>query len=288
MGRLFQPLFAMAVGLLIVVAGRAAGAAVAESAPPAVSPADQGHLVYLPLVSKAPNACVPIPGVSYLALSVVDRYDPAKPPPENNPDYRLTLLGYNPVDQHKGLVIYNPPGSEVPPQFTTLLEGSWTPVILNTYQANGWDWDHHQPIPTPWTWPPVSVIGVPATPTAIIRVPDSGYTIGHECGNGGCDALVIYASRQEITLKYTRDDRVSYPPPGNAGYTVHIAGLCVEPSLLTLYQQKHTEGRFYLPAVRGGQPIGRAWGHEIVVAIRDNGPFLDPRDCHAFWQGRCP
>ncbi len=92
----------------------------------------------------------------------------------------------------------------------------------------------------------------------------------------------FYASSQEITLRYTREDDV-FP-----GYTVHIVGICVEPSLQALYQQKNAEGRSHLPAVRGGQPIGRAWGSEVVVAIRDNGPFLDPRCCESFWKGYCP
>ncbi len=270
---------------LIVVTKMAWGSAMAEGSPPPVAPAQMDHFVYLPLVSKAPNACEPIPGVSYLALSIMpgQGYDPNKPPPENNPDYRLLLLGYNPVDKQKGLVNFGPSNDpNTPPQFTAIFEGQPTPPILNTYQANGWDWENGQPVPTPWTNPEVSVIGLQTSPKAIVRVPDSSYMIGTECGDGGCDALVLYASQQEITLRYAREDDV-YP-----GYTVHITGICVEPSLLALYQQKNAEGRAYLPAVRGGQPIGRAWGSEIAVAIRDNGPFLDPRDCDSFWKGYCP
>ena len=40
-------------------------------------------------------------------------------------------------------------------------------------------------------------------PGEIIHLPDSGYDIG-----GGYDALVLYASEERITLKYTRDDNV--------------------------------------------------------------------------------
>ncbi len=273
----------MAAIFLLVVAGVVWGPAMAEDPFPPVASAQIDYFVYLPLVHKAPDACEPIPGVSYLALSVTEGYEPGKPPPENNPDYRLTLLGYNPVDKPKRLVYFGPsndPGT--PPQFTTIFEGQPTPPVLNTYQANGWDWENHRPIPTPWTDPEVSVIGLQTMPKAIVRVPDSGYIIGTECGDGGCDALVLYASRQEITLRYAREDDV-FP-----GYTVSITGICVEPSLLALYQQTNAEGRAYLPAVRGGQPLGRAWGSEIAVAIRDNGPFLDPRNCDSFWKGYCP
>jgi len=283
-------LYLMVVLFLLIAIGRAAGPAVAEGYRPSVASQDNmDHFVYLPLVHRAPNACEAIPGVSYLSLSVVDRYDPQKPPPENNPDYRLTLLGYYPVDKYKGIIDLGPSNDpEIPPQFTTLFEGQPTPPILNTYQANGWDWDHHQPIPTPWDNPEVSVIGLQTSPRTIVRVPDGSRRIGDECGDGGCDALVIYASQQEIALKYTRDDRIFYLPPGNAGYTVYITGICVEPTLLTLYQQLDAAGRSDLPAVRGGQPIGRAWGGEIAVAIRDNGAFLDPRGCDGFWKGWCP
>lgn len=284
MSRTVWPLILVAVIVSLATVGEALGPAMAENpSPPAVSPAGMDHFVYLPLVQKAPNACEAIPGVSYLALLVAQGYDPQKPPPEANPDYRLLLLGYNPVDREKYLVNYGPsndPG--VPPQLKTLFENPWTLRILNTYQANGWDWENHRPVPTPWTDPPVSVIGIQTTPKAVVRVPDSGYVIGRDCGDGGCDAMVIYASTQEISLKYTREDRVS------TGYTVHIAGICVEPSLLALYHQKHAAGRLELPAVRGGQPIGRAWGSEIVVAIRDMGPFLDPRCCDSFWKNWCP
>lgn len=278
-------------GLLAVAAGWALGEpSVADSpTPSAVCPADMNHFVYLPLVFKAPNACEPIPGVNYnVTLNVIKRYeeyyDPVKYPPDRNPDYRLSLLTYYPVNQHKGLVNYgssNDPNT--PPQFTTLFEGQPTPTILNTYQACGWHWDIGKPdCPAPWTWPPVSVIGLQTSPKAVVRVPDSSYVPGWDCGDGGCDALVLYASQWEITLRYAREDNIT------PGYTVYIVGICVEPSLRALYEQMNAQGRDALPAVRGGQPIGRAWGGEIAVAIRDNGPFLDPRDCDSFWKGYCP
>ncbi len=261
---------------------------VAIAAPaPAPQPADgQEYYVYLPFVSKAPNACQEIPGVNYISLSVLEseryRYNI---PPDRNPDYRLSYLGYVPVNQPRSLFRggKNDPGT--PPQFTTVL--GRVPTILNTYLNNGWDWDNHRPIPPDQTVPPpefpVTVIGVEVTPLEVVGVPDSSYSPGADCGGeGGCDALVIYADRWEISLRYAREDDI-YP-----GYTVHIVGICTEPKLLTLYEQLNAAGRHQLPAVRGGQPIGRAWGTEIAIALRDNGPFLDPRNCESFWIGNCP
>lgn len=281
------------VGLLLATAGWHPGrSAIAEAPPPPpdpVSPAST-HRVYLPLVFRAPRACDPIPGVSYIHLDVLstDRYDPNKPPPDNNPDYRLSLLGYYPVNRARQLIPYDPSHADPrAPQFTTLFAGQPVPPIVNTYQACGWDWVRHQPIcPAPWDhpngWPPVSALGLQTAPETIVQVPDSGYVPGWDCGPGGCDALVLYASEWEITLRYAREDDL-FP-----GYTIHIVGICVEPSLRALYRTLHAQGRERLPAVYGGQPIGRAWGNEIIIALRDNGPFMDPRDCHSFWRGYCP
>lgn len=271
-------------GLLVLGLLEAAGRLTVASAP--ISEPMTNYFVYLPLVSKPPNACQEIPGVSYNALSVVDRYNPTKPPPWNNPDYKLLLLGYVAVNQHRGLVNYGPsndPGT--PPQFVHLFSPYRVPTITNTYLNNRWDWDNHRPLPPePNPQFSVTVIGMSVTPLEVIRVPDSGYAIGYDswCGSGGCDALVLYADTQQITLRYAREDDV-YP-----GYTVHIVGICTEPSLLSLYREKDAAGRHELPAVSGDQPVGRAWGYQIDVGIRDNGVFLDPRDCDSFWKGYSP
>jgi hypothetical protein len=87
----------------------------------------------------------------------------------------------------------------------------------------------------------------------------------------------LYATQSRITLKYTRDDNVV------AGYTVHIEKVCVEPTLQALYEKMNEAGRLDLAALRPGQPLGRATGAEIDVAIRDDGKFLDPRSAKDWW-----
>ena len=67
------------------------------------------------------------------------------------------------------------------------------------------------------------------------------------------------------------------------GYTVHLVGVCTEPSLLALYRQLDRDGRGSLPALRGDQPLGRARGAEIQVSIRDTGSFMDPRVRKDWW-----
>lgn len=274
MDRLFRPLLMMVVCMLMVAAGRAAGTAVAESS----TPAEGEYLLYLPLVHKAPNACAPIPGVSYAYLGVVEGYEPGKPPPERNPDYSLLLLGYDWVDEYKGLVLYGGDFDPNAPQFYTMFTDGRTPAFVNTYRAHGWDWGSQRPLPPPTDNPwPVTVLGVGVTPLEIILTPDSGYGIQY-----GYDAMVLYATEQQIAITYTRNDHI------RVGYTIYITGICVEPSLRALYNQLNAAGRHELPVLRGGQPLGRAWSSEVDIAIRDNAVFGDPRSCKDHWQGRCP
>ncbi len=100
--------------------------------------------------------------------------------------------------------------------------------------------------------------GLAVAPGEIIRVPKAGYEIGQ-----GHAVIVLYASRERITLKYTGEDSVV------SGYAIHIDGVCVEPTLLALYEKMNAAGRSHLPALRAEQPFGRARGGEIQVAIRD-------------------
>jgi hypothetical protein len=67
---------------------------------------------------------------------------------------------------------------------------------------------------------------------------------------------------------------------------LHLENICVDANLLALYRQLNAAGRSKLPALWPGQPIGRAPGREIEVAIRDSGAFLDPRSRKDWWQGR--
>jgi hypothetical protein len=80
-----------------------------------------------------------------------------------------------------------------------------------------------------------------------------------------------------MTIKYTREDNVV------SGYTLHLEHVCPEPRLLALYQNCNARGRLRLPALRSGHALGRAQGGELVVAIRDNGDFMDPRSGKDWW-----
>jgi hypothetical protein len=248
-----------------------ASSVVGQSDPWAIRPSNLlTYYIYLPVIGKA-ETCPPIPGESYGTLSV-----PAWPdrPAEEHADLNLALRGYEPTVAFKGLVDYSGGGEPNAPQLPGLFADNRTGVFDTVYQVYDWNWgcNCRGDLLTNWD---VTLAGLGATPGETIHVPDSGYSIG-----SGYEVLVLYATAERITLKYTRDDNVIH------GYTLHVENVCVEPSLLSLYQTWNSAGRGQLPALRPGQAFGRARGNEIGVAIRDNGAFMDPRSRADWWRGR--
>jgi hypothetical protein len=148
------------------------------------------------------------------------------------------------------------------------------PALTTVYQVYDWNWGCNCRGGLLTTWE-VTLAGMGVTPGEVLYFPDSGYNIGN-----GYEALVLYASEERLTLKYTREDNVVQ------GYTIHIENICVEPSLLALYESWNSAGRGRLPALGAGQPLGRARGSEFGAAIRDWGTFLDPRSRKDWWQGK--
>ncbi len=230
------------------------------------------HHVYAPFLMRATDSCSAIPGVSYGSLAPL-----YTPPPshdiEVNPDYRLTVLGYTTVDEYMGLVDYTGATDDLAPQFDYLFADRRLPAFLQTYRVNGWDWEQMIPTPPSGVWP-VTALGLGTESGEIVHVPHGGRTINAQYGY---EVLVLYADQNEITLKYTLQDNIAN------GYTIYIAGVCTEPSLLALYQSLDAAGRHELPALAGGQPLGRARGGEIVVTIRDSAEPMDPRSRKDWW-----
>jgi hypothetical protein len=239
-----------------------------------IRPADViTYYTYMPLVTKSPiDPCAPIPGESYGTLPISS--SPTNPPAEEHPDLNLALRGYTITNAYKGLVDYGGGSDPNAPQLPSLFADNRTATFATVYRVYGWDWGcncRSGPI-TDWD---VTLAGLATTPGETIHVPNSGYIIG-----GGYEVLVLYAIPERITLKYTPEDHVIW------GYTLHVEDICVEPSLLALYQSLNNAGRSQLPALRAGQAFGRARGDEIGVVIRDNGAFMDPRSRKDWWQGR--
>lgn len=234
------------------------------------APDDLDQFTYLPLAMK--SGCAPIAGQAY------DSIAPTNPRSDNvENDYLINLArrGYEPVNKFKGLVTIGPVGDSNAPQFPYLFADRRTPAFRTVYALHKWDAGCNCPSQELVTNPEVTVAGLGTTPGEIIHVPNSGYDIG-----GGNDVMVLYASETRLTLKYTREDDIA------AGYTVYLENVCTEPSLLAMYRSFNTTGRQVLPALKGGQPLGRAIGSEIGVAVRDAGQSRDPRSRNSWWIGR--
>jgi hypothetical protein len=211
-----------------------------------------------------------IPNVPYASLAMIP--PPTNVPAAQHPDINLAIRGYAGVSAPLHLVNYDGGVDPAAPQLDALFSPRRLPVFTAAYQVYKWNWSCNcrGPLNTAW---PTTLLGMRVATNEIIRLPDSDYDIG-----AGYEAHVLYASQNRITLKYTGEDSAA------AGYTIHVEGVCVEPRLLALYQQDNAAGRGQLPALRGGQPFGRAIGTEIAVAVRDAGTFLDPRSRKDWWQ----
>jgi len=230
------------------------------------------HYAFLPLVSKQPLGCALIPGVEYGTLDVLG--PPTDRPAEQHADLNLALRSYEVTSAFRGLVNYGGSGDPQAPQLDTLFADQRVPAFPAVYQVYDWNWGCNCRGGLLGDYP-VTLAGMGVAPGEVLHLPDSGYNIGNRY-----EALVLYATEERITFKYTRDDNVV------SGYTVHVENVCVEPRLLALYRTSNDAGRGGLPALRGGQPFGRARGYEIGVAIRDTGMFMDPRSRKDWWQSK--
>lgn len=220
----------------------------------------------------AVDPCAAISNESYGTLPIVG--PPTDRPADAHGDINLALRGYSKTDSTVGLIDMGGPTDNRAPQLAGLFADNRTGVFTNVYRVNHWDWGSNSrggPIDDY----KVTLAGLRVEPGETIHVPGAGYDIGQ-----GNQVLVLYATQERITLKYTGEDTAA------TGYAIHVEGICTEPSLLTLYERMNSEGRGHLPALRAGQAFGRAIGEEIRVAIRDTGRFMDPRVRKDWWAGR--
>ncbi len=238
---------------------------------------------FLPQIVSSGSGCQSLPGASYDAITVLP--PPTDRPAELHADLNLALRGYEPTSGLLGLVDYGGPFDPGSPQLPGLFADNRTGVFVRLHRVFDWNWSCNCR-GNPLTTPPVTLTDLATAPGETIHVPDSGYSIGNRSAAGedlidsGYEVLVLYATKDRLTLKYTRNDNVVH------GYTLHLERICVDPALLSLYNQWNSAGRSKLPALHAGQAVGRSRGDTIGVAIRDSGVFLDPRSRKDWWQGR--
>ena len=160
---------------------------------------------YLPFVAKEPSGCAPIPGVQYGTLDV--NGPPTDRPAELHADLNLALRGYEVTSAYLGLVAYGGTPDPKAPQLNTLFGDQRVPAFTTAYRVYEWNWSCNCRGPLATNYP-VTLLGMGVAPGEVIRLPDSGYDIG-----SGYEALVLYATEERITLKYTRDDNVVQATP---------------------------------------------------------------------------
>lgn len=244
--------------------------------PPAPATPEPTPAPACPTESTAQFELIPIEGV------------PARDHPDAvHGDLNLALRGFIPAAASPELVTYNGNTDGDPPWLPGLFEPNRPARITGVFRVNDWQWDpamcggHPRGCPAPPSeqeaWP-VTLIALAATPGESVYVPKRGAQIYP----GGFVAMVLYAEEQRLTLGYTRRDTVS------AGYTVHLEHVCVNPNLLALYRaQLDAEGWNHsgqLPALRNSQTLGTALDHQLGVAVRDVGTFMDPRSQKDWWR----
>gem|GEM_PF-745304 len=248
------------IGEFLEIQGSPDGLPVAQTSPTTPSSA-----------VEALDACGPISDQEYGTLPIASA--PTDRPAASHPDLNLELRGYAPSDVPGTLIDLAGAADPAAPELRGLFGDGREPVIAGAYQVYDWDWNADARGPLIGD-PEVTLLGLQTTTGEIIDTPDGSGDLGE-----GHVALVLYASPERITLKYTREDNVVH------GYTLHIENVCVEPTLLALYQQMNDDGRAALPALRPGEPLGRATGSEIGIVVRDKGSFLDPRSRKDWWTG---
>lgn len=209
---------------------------------------------------------------TYSSLSIISK---ATAHPETQADINMNLREYNVINEKLSLIDSAPSADDDPkaPQLFTLFRDKRAPLVTATYRVNNWDWNSNSR-GGPIIQPKVTLVALAAKPGERFLLPQSGYSIG-----SGKQALVLYATKNFITLKYTREDNVV------VGYTIHLGNICVDPHLLKLYNSLHASGRSQLPALAGGETVGTIQSNYIMVAIRDTGTFMDPRIRKDWWIG---
>ncbi len=273
--------FALVLGLLLLWSTRIANAQAQPASDLgrgfASRPADTvTSTLFFPVIGKGirPPGCY-IAGETYNTVTIIST--PTERPAEAHADLNLALRGYITTTATLGLVDIGGGSDANAPQLYNLFQDTRTPTFTVAYRVYDWNWACNCRGAPLTTWD-VTLAGMATTKDEIIRVPGSGYDIGRL--PNGFEVMVLYAAPNRVTLKYTREDNVV------SGYTVHIENICVEPTLLSLYNTMNAAGRASLPALYAGQGIGRAVGNQIGVAIRDTGQFMDPRSRKDWWIGR--
>ena len=230
----------------------------------------------IPTPSPTPDpACQTISGQTYTTIPV-NSPPITTPVPAQHPDLDLSIRSWQSTNETLGLVNYSGGADASAPQLASSFATSRTPTFSSAHRVYDWDWPNFKRGSLLSNYP-VTLLGMATVSGETIHLPSRG--AGTDIYQGKYHALVLFASKTRITLRYGRDDNFQ-------SYSMHFDNVCIEPRLLTLYEQSNAAGRSTLPALAAGQPFCTERNGEVLFAIRDWGTFLDPRSRKDWWQGR--
>jgi hypothetical protein len=187
-------------------------------------------------------------------------------PAAEHGDLNLKLREPEPIDVDLSLV--DIPGSGIDPNAPSL-SSVFEPDFVQAYTIHDWDWGCNCK-GSLLKEDNLVLVGIKTTPGAPVFIPRTERDIF----GGNYHAVVLYASEDSLTFLYSRAGTVV------KGYTVHYLGLHTDPNLVALFQEsKGSE----LPGLTLDTPVGVA-SDQLIVAIRDNGKFLDARSRQDWWK----
>lgn len=188
-----------------------------------------------------------------------------KRPGDEHGDLNLKLREPQPIEAEAALVDAGAGVDPNAPQLSKVFEPNFT----GTYAVRNWDWGCNCPGDLIQDGQAI-LVGIKTTPGEPVFIPPKEQDIYE----GKYYAVVLYASEDSLTFVYAREGTVA------KGYTVHYLGLNTDPNLLALYRESKGNE---LPGLTLDTPVGTATD-QLIVAIRDNGTFLDARSKNDWWK----
>jgi len=187
-------------------------------------------------------------------------------PAEEHGDLNLKLRDPQPAQLDRSLVDIS--GSGIDPG-SPKLSAIFEPDFVATYEVHDWDWGCNCKGNLIQDGKAV-LVGIKTTPGEPVFIPQTERDIYE----GKYYAVVLYASEDSLTFLYARAGSVV------KGFTVHYQGLQTDPNLLALFRESKGNE---LPGLTLDTPVGIATD-ELIVAMRDNGTFLDARSKRDWWR----
>jgi hypothetical protein len=233
-----------------------------------IRPSEPGPLPAAPAIVAVASQAEFVPAtisVNSYALIPLEGQRESRPA-ETHGDLNLKLRDPQPINVDLSLVEIN--GSGLDPDAPNLAS-IFKPDFVRAYTVHDWDWNCNCK-GSLLNQEHLVLLGIRTTPGQPIFIPSRKQNVYR----GNYYATLLYAAEDTLTFVYTRAGSVA------TGYTVHYLGLQTDPNLVALFRQ--SQGR-QLPGLTLNTPVGIATT-ELIVAIRDNGTFLDVRSRHDWWE----